>query len=354
MQQQIAEAQAELAEAEVTGTAGGGLVTVTVTGLGRGQVGVKIDPKAVDPDDVETLEDLVLAAMHNAAEAAAGADRGEDGPGHRRPRRPRPARVLTRVYEGAIQDLIDELGRLPGVGPEERPADRLPRPVGRPGRRQPAGQRAAQGQGAGPVLHDLLQRGRVGAVPDLPRPAPHRRGALRGRGAQGRRGDRADRRVPRPLPRARRGDQPARGHRPGQPADPRADGPARHRRGQGADPGHRPEHRGRGHRDLPGADGQADGASRSPGWPAACRSAATWSTPTRSPSAGPSRAAARSENPCARVGGPALDSPRSTATCRWPAPWAGCRPAVSVGGAAVGQLFQCSATRSAACFSHWA
>jgi nucleoid-associated protein EbfC len=69
MQQQMADAQAELAEAEVTGTAGGGLVTVTVKGTGEA-VSIKIDPKAVDPDDVETLEDLVLAALHNAAEAA--------------------------------------------------------------------------------------------------------------------------------------------------------------------------------------------------------------------------------------------------------------------------------------------
>ena len=230
MQQQIADAQAELAEAEVTGTAGGGLVTVTMTGTGE-VTAVKIDPKAVDPDDVETLEDLVLAALHNATEAVATADRGEDGPAQRRPRRPRrrprPARDATAVYEGAIQDLIDELGRLPGVGPEERPADRVPRPLGRPGRRQPARRGAAPGQGAGAVLHHVLQRRRVRAVPDLPRPAPHRRGALRGRGAQGRRRDRADRRVPRPLPRARRRDQPAGGHRPGQPADPRADDPAR-------------------------------------------------------------------------------------------------------------------------------
>jgi DNA-binding YbaB/EbfC family protein len=65
MQQQVAQAQAELAEAELTGTAGGGLVTVTITGLGEFK-SVKIDPKAVDPDDVETLEDLVLAAVHNA------------------------------------------------------------------------------------------------------------------------------------------------------------------------------------------------------------------------------------------------------------------------------------------------
>ncbi len=68
MQQQMATAQAELAEAELTGTAGGGLVTVTITGAGE-VTAVKIDPKAVDPDDVETLEDLVLAAFHNATEA---------------------------------------------------------------------------------------------------------------------------------------------------------------------------------------------------------------------------------------------------------------------------------------------
>jgi nucleoid-associated protein EbfC len=68
MQQQVAQAQAELAAAELTGTAGGGLVSVVVTGLGEYKA-VKIDPKAVDADDVETLEDLVLAAIHNAAEA---------------------------------------------------------------------------------------------------------------------------------------------------------------------------------------------------------------------------------------------------------------------------------------------
>ncbi|MEV0719859.1 YbaB/EbfC family nucleoid-associated protein [Asanoa sp. NPDC050611] len=68
MQQQIADAQAELAEAEVTGTAGGGLVTATLSGTGE-VVSIKIDPKAVDPDDVETLEDLVVAALHNATEA---------------------------------------------------------------------------------------------------------------------------------------------------------------------------------------------------------------------------------------------------------------------------------------------
>lgn len=67
MQQQMVAAQAELAEAEVTGTAGGGLVSVAMSGSGEVKA-VKIDPKVVDPDDVETLEDLVLAAVHNAAE----------------------------------------------------------------------------------------------------------------------------------------------------------------------------------------------------------------------------------------------------------------------------------------------
>ena len=79
MQQQMAEAQAELAEAEVTGTAGGGLVTVTAKGTGD-VTAIKIDPKAVDPDDVETLEDLVLAAVHNAAEAVRALTEQKMGP----------------------------------------------------------------------------------------------------------------------------------------------------------------------------------------------------------------------------------------------------------------------------------
>lgn len=66
MQQQMVQAQAELAEKQVTGTAGGGLVTATVTGAGD-VVAVKIKPEAVDPDDVESLEDLVVAAIRDAA-----------------------------------------------------------------------------------------------------------------------------------------------------------------------------------------------------------------------------------------------------------------------------------------------
>jgi DNA-binding YbaB/EbfC family protein len=68
MQQQLADAQAELAEAEVTGTAGGGLVKATVSGSGELKE-IEIDPKAVDPDDVETLQDLVIAAVRDANRA---------------------------------------------------------------------------------------------------------------------------------------------------------------------------------------------------------------------------------------------------------------------------------------------
>jgi nucleoid-associated protein EbfC len=79
LMRQLEAAQAELAAAEVTGTAGGGLVTVTVSGTGE-FLSVKIDPKAVDPDDVETLEDLLLAAIHNATGAASALAEKKMGP----------------------------------------------------------------------------------------------------------------------------------------------------------------------------------------------------------------------------------------------------------------------------------
>ncbi len=65
MQQQLAAAQEELARTEVTGSAGGGLVTATMTGDGD-VTAITISPEAVDPDDLETLQDLVVAALHDA------------------------------------------------------------------------------------------------------------------------------------------------------------------------------------------------------------------------------------------------------------------------------------------------
>ena len=68
MQQQLVAAQEELARTEVTGSAGGGLVTATMTG-GGDVTAVTIAPAAVDPDDLETLQDLVVAALHDAKRA---------------------------------------------------------------------------------------------------------------------------------------------------------------------------------------------------------------------------------------------------------------------------------------------
>ena len=70
MQQQLVDAQAELAGRQVTGTAGGGLVEATVTGAGE-VVGLRIAAEACDPTDTETLADLVLAAIRDASREAA-------------------------------------------------------------------------------------------------------------------------------------------------------------------------------------------------------------------------------------------------------------------------------------------
>ncbi|MGO4616663.1 YbaB/EbfC family nucleoid-associated protein [Nocardia sp. 2YAB30] len=65
MQQAVMEAQADIAATEVQGASGGGLVQVTIKATGE-VVSLTIDPKAVDPDDVETLQDLVIGAINDA------------------------------------------------------------------------------------------------------------------------------------------------------------------------------------------------------------------------------------------------------------------------------------------------
>lgn len=71
MQEQLERAQAELAGSEVTGTAGGGLVEATVTGTGELK-SLVIKPEAWDPEDTETLADLVVAAVRDATGRAMG------------------------------------------------------------------------------------------------------------------------------------------------------------------------------------------------------------------------------------------------------------------------------------------
>ena len=65
MQRQMEEKTKELEEKQYTATAGGGAVSVTVSGK-KEVVAVKISPEAVDPDDVEMLEDLIMAATNEA------------------------------------------------------------------------------------------------------------------------------------------------------------------------------------------------------------------------------------------------------------------------------------------------
>lgn len=69
MQSRMAEMQTALADLEVVGQSGGGFVTVTVNGKGDVKR-VKLDPKLVDPNEVEVLEDLIVAAAQDAKSKA--------------------------------------------------------------------------------------------------------------------------------------------------------------------------------------------------------------------------------------------------------------------------------------------
>jgi nucleoid-associated protein EbfC len=83
MQQQMMDAQQELADAEVAGTAGGGLVTATVNGQGE-LLDLEISPDAVDAEDAaetaRTIADLVLAAVRAAAQSASDLQEQKMGP----------------------------------------------------------------------------------------------------------------------------------------------------------------------------------------------------------------------------------------------------------------------------------
>jgi DNA-binding YbaB/EbfC family protein len=67
MQSQVMKAQEEFKKQEVEGSAGGGMVTVRLNGNNE-LVSIKLNPQVVDPDDVEMLEDLIVAAYSNAQE----------------------------------------------------------------------------------------------------------------------------------------------------------------------------------------------------------------------------------------------------------------------------------------------
>lgn len=65
MQQKMAEMQAKMDAMEITGSAGAGLVQITITGKSEMRA-LKVDPSLVDPQEVEVLEDLIIAAFNDA------------------------------------------------------------------------------------------------------------------------------------------------------------------------------------------------------------------------------------------------------------------------------------------------
>ena len=71
MQQDLLKMQQEMEEKQYEATAGGGVITAVVSGK-RELVRVTIDPEAVDPDDVEMLQDMVVAAVNEAPPRSSG------------------------------------------------------------------------------------------------------------------------------------------------------------------------------------------------------------------------------------------------------------------------------------------
>ena len=120
MQQNMQRVEEELAAAVLEGTAGGGVVRAVVTGK-QHLVRVEIDPSAVDPADVEMLQDLVVAAVNDALRAArelseskmAAVTGGLRLPGHVGA----PAGMASAVI-APVARLIEAFSRLPGIGPK--------------------------------------------------------------------------------------------------------------------------------------------------------------------------------------------------------------------------------------------
>ena len=170
------------------------------------------------------LQDLILAAVERRAAQGRRGDGAEDGRHDGRPEDPRP--VLMSLPDPLVR-LIEELQRLPGIGPKG--AQRLAFHILKTPRERdrPAGRRRARRQGARHLLLGLQQHHRRRSVRLLhattPRPPPH----LRRRGAAERGGDREDARVQGRLPRADGRAVAAAGHRARRSED---QGPARARR----------------------------------------------------------------------------------------------------------------------------
>ena len=224
MMAQQQEAQEALKQERVEASAGGGMVKVVASGDLRLQ-SITIDPDAVDPEDVEMLQDLVTAAVNEAlrqveelapprwaaawatwtptrcSRRSAGSAWAADSPAAAAGRRP-PARGAQPRGAPRAEEEVDA-ARAAGPAPHHRArpaaghrrahrtAPGLPHPAqhGRGGQR-PVG-RDPRGQGPHPPVRDLLQpRGRA-ALHDLRRRPPRSDGHLRRRGGGGRHPGRA-------------------------------------------------------------------------------------------------------------------------------------------------------------------
>ena len=236
MQAEMAKAQEQLKNEVVEASAGGGMVTVKVTGELELKE-LRIDPEAVDPEDVELLQDMVQAAVNEAIRSAQELAAAQDGRRHRRarrrrPRRPGPARALgperppARLLLSSVRGAGQPPDHRAGAPARHRAAHGAAAGLPHPQRLRRggagAGRRDPRGQGDGRPVRGLLQPRHRGHLPHLPGRAARGHHDLRGRAAERRDPDRALRRVPRPLPRARRGAVADRRGRPGGPAHHRA------------------------------------------------------------------------------------------------------------------------------------
>ena len=204
------------------------------------------------------------------------------------------------MYEGPIQDLIDELSRLPGIGPKSAQRLAFHLVKAEPGEAKRLAEVIVQAKERISFCQRVRQRRRGRALPGLPRRGPRPDRALRRRGAQGRRDDREGGRDQGAVPRAGRRDQPARRDRPRGPARAGAPRPGRARRRHRGDPRDEPEPRGQRDGDVRRRDVEARGRPRDAARERPARSAATSSTPTRSRCPRRSRAAGRCDGRPAR------------------------------------------------------
>ena len=116
MQDDIRAKQEELEAKEYTGTASGEMVTVTMNGKHE-ITAVKIKPEAVDPDDIEMLEDLIAAAVNSASDAVDKDSEEEMSKMTGGPEHPRPAERHTMFQKTEpLENLVDQFARFPGIG----------------------------------------------------------------------------------------------------------------------------------------------------------------------------------------------------------------------------------------------